>query len=212
MVDGRKCISYLTIENDEAIPLVYRKAMGNRVYGCDDCQLICPWNKYAEVTEEKDFFARQHMHNRSLLDLFKWTEEEFLNYTEGSAIRRIGYKKWQRNIAVGLGNQVPKTMQEVAQLKAVLQSALGNCDDMVDEHIQWALNEVAQYEHLGMDASSAESAQRSELTKSADLVRSPLTEVTSGQQANPANAEQQKIIRKTERLTRSIEKGMPKHQ
>ncbi|MFT5277957.1 MAG: epoxyqueuosine reductase, partial [Granulosicoccus sp.] len=111
VVDGRKCISYLTIENDGAIPMQYRKAIGNRVYGCDDCQLICPWNKYAEVTEEKDFFARQLLHNRSLLDLFEWNEETFLNNTEGSAIRRIGYTKWKRNLAVGLGNVVPESVE-----------------------------------------------------------------------------------------------------
>jgi epoxyqueuosine reductase len=146
VVDARKCISYLTIENDDAIPVIYRKAIGNRIYGCDDCQLICPWNKYAEVTEEKDFFARQHMHNRSLIDLFKWTEDEFLKHTEGSAIRRIGYRKWKRNIAVGLGNQIVQTTEEAEDIKSVLQNAFDFPDEMVQEHIQWALAEIQQCE------------------------------------------------------------------
>jgi len=146
VVDARKCISYLTIENDDAIPVIYRKAMGNRIYGCDDCQLVCPWNKYAEVTEEKDFFERQHMHNRSLLDLFKWTEDEFLEHTEGSAIRRIGYRKWKRNIAVGLGNQIVQSIEEAENIKGVLQNALDFPDDMVQEHIRWALAEIEQCE------------------------------------------------------------------
>lgn len=146
VVDARKCISYLTIENDNAIPIIYRKAIGNRIYGCDDCQLVCPWNKYAEITEEKDFFARQHMHNRSLLDLFKWTENEFLDNTQGSAIRRIGYKKWKRNIAVGLGNQIVQTMEEAEEIKSALQNALDFPDDMVREHIRWALAEIKQCE------------------------------------------------------------------
>lgn len=146
VVDARKCISYLTIENDDAIPLIYRKAIGNRIYGCDDCQLVCPWNKYAEVTEEKDFFARQHMHNRSLLDLFNWTEDDFLKHTEGSAIRRIGYRKWKRNIAVGLGNQIVQTTEQAEDIKSVLQNALDFPDEMVQEHIQWALTEIEQCE------------------------------------------------------------------
>ncbi len=147
VVDARKCISYLTIENDDAIPVTYRKAIGNRIYGCDDCQLVCPWNKYAEVTEEKDFFARQHMHNRSLLDLFKWTEGEFLKHTEGSAVRRIGYRKWKRNIAVGLGNQIVQTREQAEDVKNVLQNALDFPDEMVREHIAWALAEIKRSEH-----------------------------------------------------------------
>jgi epoxyqueuosine reductase len=98
------------------------------------------------VTEEKDFFARQHMHNRSLLDLFKWTEDEFLEHTEGSAIRRIGYRKWKRNIAVGLGNQIVQSIEEAENIKSVLQNALDFPDDMVREHIQWALAEIQQCE------------------------------------------------------------------
>jgi len=190
VVDARKCISYLTIENDDAIPIVYRKAIGNRIYGCDDCQLICPWNKYAKVTEEKDFFARQQLHNRSLLDLFKWTEPEFLEHTQGSAIRRIGYRKWKRNIAVGLGNQIAQTTQEAEAIKNALRNALDFPDVMVQEHIQWALTEVTQHEGDGgkvINVNDASTATYSSLDKNA-------------------------IHRKTQRLARSIEKGMPKHK
>jgi epoxyqueuosine reductase len=193
VVDARKCISYLTIENDGEIPIIYRKAIGNRVYGCDDCQLVCPWNKYAKVTEEKDFFARQHMHNRSLLDLFKWTENEFLKNTEGSAIRRIGYRKWKRNIAVGLGNQIAKTRQETEEIKSALENALDFPDEMVQEHIRWALAEVMQSgvqpvnTNVGLNKDGDGSASDSSLSKNT-------------------------VNRKTQRLARSVEKGMPKHK
>jgi epoxyqueuosine reductase len=174
--------------------LVYRKAIGNRVYGCDDCQLVCPWNKYAKVTEEKDFFARQQLHNRSLVDLFKWTESEFLKYTEGSAIRRIGYRKWKRNIAVGLGNQVSQTQQETEEIKTALHNALDFPDEMVQEHIQWALTEVTQHEsdQVNIDNVTHNSKYESKI-------------VNSGLDKNTVN-------RKTLRLARSVEKGMPKHK
>ncbi|MCG8325827.1 MAG: tRNA epoxyqueuosine(34) reductase QueG, partial [Thiotrichales bacterium] len=103
-VDARKCISYLTIELRGSIPVQYRKAMGNRIYGCDDCQLVCPWNRFARNTEESDFRIRHGFDAPELVGLFKWTEQEFLDKTEGSAIRRIGYACWIRNIAVALGN------------------------------------------------------------------------------------------------------------
>ena len=104
VVDARKCISYLTIEHQGAIPEQYRAPMGNRIYGCDDCQLVCPYNRAAPLTQESDFFAREPLHGNSLLNLFSWDEHMFLRQTEGSAIRRIGYAKWQRNISVALGN------------------------------------------------------------------------------------------------------------
>ncbi|PKI02865.1 tRNA epoxyqueuosine(34) reductase QueG [Glaciecola sp. 33A] len=193
VVDARKCISYLTIENDGEIPIIYRKAIGNRVYGCDDCQLVCPWNKYAKVTEEKDFFARQHMHNRSLLDLFKWTENEFLKNTEGSAIRRIGYRKWKRNIAVGLGNQIAKTPQETQEIKSALENALDFPDEMVQEHIQWALAEVMQSDVQPINTNVARNKEEDGSASDGSLGKNT-------------------VNRKTQRLARSVEKGMPKHK
>ncbi|MGI9318261.1 MAG: tRNA epoxyqueuosine(34) reductase QueG, partial [bacterium] len=103
-LDARKCISYLTIELHGSIPVEYRKDMGNRIYGCDDCQLVCPWNRYARLAAEPDFIIRHPLHNRSLTTLFSWDEPTFLRKTEGSAIRRIGYIRWLRNIAIALGN------------------------------------------------------------------------------------------------------------
>lgn len=104
VVDGRRCISYLTIELHGSIPVEFRKAIGNRIYGCDDCQLICPWNRFASTTQEEDYQARQQLEKQPLVDLLQWEEAEFLQKTEGSPIRRIGYQKWLRNIAVALGN------------------------------------------------------------------------------------------------------------
>ena len=103
-LDATRCISYLTIELREAIPEEFRKAIGNRIYGCDDCQLVCPWNKFARMTSETDFTARHGLDGAKLMDLFAWSEDEFLSRTEGSAIRRIGYECWLRNVAVALGN------------------------------------------------------------------------------------------------------------
>tara|TARA_B100001059_G_scaffold143942_1_gene143848 strand:+ start:1034 stop:2053 length:1020 start_codon:yes stop_codon:yes gene_type:complete len=104
VVDARKCISYLTIEHQGAIPEQYRTLMGNRIYGCDDCQLVCPWNRYGQITDEQDFHPRTQLKNKDLLALFAWDETTFLTNTEGSPIRRIGHERWLRNIAVGLGN------------------------------------------------------------------------------------------------------------
>jgi|TARA_B110000503_G_scaffold143219_1_gene243290 epoxyqueuosine reductase len=134
VVDARRCISYLTIEQKGAIPEQYRSLIGNRVYGCDDCQLICPWNRYATITDEADFHPRQKLMSRELIDLFAWDEPTFLKNTEGSAIRRIGFERWQRNLAVGLGN-APYSIQIVS----TLQDALKHATDLVKEHIQWAL-------------------------------------------------------------------------
>ncbi|MCJ8320149.1 MAG: tRNA epoxyqueuosine(34) reductase QueG [Colwellia sp.] len=136
VVDARRCISYLTIELKEAIPLEFRPLMGNRIYGCDDCQLICPWNKYAKLSVEDDFQARQNLDNASLLELFAWQEQEFLNKTEGSPIRRIGYQSWQRNISVALGNA-----DYDEQVIEVLTTQLETATPMVAEHINWALGQ-----------------------------------------------------------------------
>lgn len=141
-LDARRCISYLTIENPDVIPVEFRRAMGNRVYGCDDCQLICPWNKFAQRTALPDFAERHGLGGASLLQLWSWTESEFEKRHEGSAIRRIGYARWRRNLAVSLGNalmanEVPE--DEKLAIRQALTSALALADSLVAEHIQWAL-------------------------------------------------------------------------
>jgi epoxyqueuosine reductase len=135
-LDATRCISYLTIELRTAIPTEFRKALGNRIYGCDDCQLVCPWNKFARVAAERDFTPRHGLDDAKLVELFAWSEEEFLARTEGSAIRRIGYECWLRNIAVALGN-APRT-QEVLQ---ALESRKDDPSALVREHVQWALEQ-----------------------------------------------------------------------
>jgi len=134
LLDATRCISYLTIELRTSIPLEFRKPIGNRIYGCDDCQVVCPWNKFSKPTDEKDFTPRHNLDDAQLVDLFAWSEREFLKRTEGSAIRRIGYDCWLRNIAVALGN-APSSKEIVG----ALQSRLNNVSDMVTEHIEWAL-------------------------------------------------------------------------
>jgi epoxyqueuosine reductase len=133
-LDSRKCISYLTIELHGPIPEPLRAPMGNRVFGCDDCQLVCPWNRFAKFTQEPDFLPRHHLHNRPLVELFLWDEDTFLRNTEGSAIRRIGYLRWLRNLAVGLGN-APTSTAVVDALKTRAQHE----SELVREHVQWAL-------------------------------------------------------------------------
>jgi epoxyqueuosine reductase len=133
-LDARKCISYLTIELRSAIPETLRPLIGNRVFGCDDCQLCCPWNKFATPTGEQDFSPRHRLDQAQLVDLFLWSEEEFLRNTEGSAIRRIGYECWLRNIAVGLGN-APTT----PALVSALQTRVNAESALVREHVRWAL-------------------------------------------------------------------------
>ena len=135
-VDARRCISYLTIELRGSIPEELRPLMGNRIYGCDDCQLVCPWNRFAQPTQEQDFNPRNGLDAPELIELFQWTEEQFLQRTEGSAIRRIGFDSWLRNIAVALGNA--PTSGPV--IKA-LQSRLQNTSGMVREHVEWALTQ-----------------------------------------------------------------------
>ncbi|MDO3387304.1 tRNA epoxyqueuosine(34) reductase QueG [Gilvimarinus sp. SDUM040013] len=137
-LDARRCISYLTIEHKGSIPEEFREPMGNRVFGCDDCQAICPWNKYAKPTCETDFLPRHGLNNTDLLTLFLWDEATFLTNTEGSAIRRIGYERWLRNLAIGLGNAPSSPDVEQA-----LRDRLGAYSAVVDEHIQWALDQQA---------------------------------------------------------------------
>ncbi|MFW5432633.1 MAG: tRNA epoxyqueuosine(34) reductase QueG [Methylophilaceae bacterium] len=133
-VDARRCISYLTIELKNSIPEDLRPLIGNRVYGCDDCQLTCPWNKFAETTLETDFNVRNGLDDISLVECFSWTEEQFKEKMAGSAIYRIGYEQWLRNIAVGLGN-APKS----PQITTALKSRKNDTSDLVREHVTWAL-------------------------------------------------------------------------
>ena len=136
VLDAKRCISYLTIELAEAIPMEFRKLIGNRVYGCDDCQLFCPWNKFAAQTDEEDFAPRHDLDSAELCVLFRWSEREFLSRTEGSAIRRIGYDRWLRNIAVAMGNA--KTTPE---LVACLEARQHDVSPLVAEHVAWALQQ-----------------------------------------------------------------------
>jgi epoxyqueuosine reductase len=133
-LDARRCISYLTIELRGPIPPELRPLLGNRIYGCDDCQLVCPWNKFARPTAEPDFAPRQGLDSAQLVELFAWSEAEFLKKTEGTAIRRIGYECWLRNIAVALGN-APRDAAVIAALRARADHASA----LVREHVAWAL-------------------------------------------------------------------------
>ena len=135
-LDARRCISYLTIELRGPIPVEFREAIGNRIFGCDDCQLFCPWNKFARLTHEGDFRPRHGLDNAALVELFNWTEEEFLQRTEGSPLRRVGYECWLRNIAVALGN-APTSIEIVAALKA----RTAHPSELVREHVRWALDQ-----------------------------------------------------------------------
>jgi len=170
-VDARRCISYFTIESPDPIPEELRPLMGNRIYGCDDCQLICPWNKYAKLSQTDDFQVRNQLDDIDLLTLFSWTEQYFLETLQGSPIRRIGFDSWQRNIAVALGN-APYS-QDIEQK---LTDKLNTASELVAEHIHWAL--AQQQIKKAQDALLAEK--------------------------NNSNA------RLTNRLIRSIEKGLPR--
>ncbi|MBT8082153.1 MAG: tRNA epoxyqueuosine(34) reductase QueG [Gammaproteobacteria bacterium] len=139
VLDARRCISYLTIESREPIPVEFRKAIGNRIYGCDDCQLFCPWNKFAQQTREPDFAPRHGLDDAQLVDLFAWDEATWLARTEGSAIRRIGFEQWLRNIAIALGNA-----KSTPELVAALKSRQHGSSGLLAEHIEWAL---AQHEN-----------------------------------------------------------------
>ena len=139
-LDARRCISYLTIEHAGPLPLELRPLMGNRIYGCDDCQLVCPWNKFAQRSPLADFDPRAGLSGQQLAVLFEWTEDEFLQRTEGSPIRRIGHERWQRNIAVALGNAL-RTGAEVAD---VLQRHAQHPSALVREHVEWALAQAGR--------------------------------------------------------------------
>ena len=138
-LDARRCISYLTIEHDGAIPVELRAAIGNRIYGCDDCQLVCPWNKYARRATLPDFDPRAPLGRATLLELWRWDEAEFLHRTEGSAIRRIGHARWRRNLAVAMGNALRAGVDE--GLRAALVAAREGASELLREHIDWALGQ-----------------------------------------------------------------------
>jgi epoxyqueuosine reductase len=138
-LDARRCISYLTIEHEGPIPLELRRAIGKRIYGCDDCQLVCPWNRYAQRSTLADFDERPVLTAPTLLDLWQWSEGDFLRLTEGSAIRRIGHGRWRRNLAVALGNTL-RDHGDVAVAQA-LRDAYAGADAGLREHIEWALQD-----------------------------------------------------------------------
>jgi epoxyqueuosine reductase len=157
-VDARRCISYFTIESPDPIPDELRPLMGNRIYGCDDCQLICPWNKYAKLSLADDFQARNNLDDVSLLELFAWSEEYFLNTLQGSPIRRIGHQSWLRNIAVALGN-APFS----EDITNALTDKLANASELVAEHINWALVQQHSKKALAVQV-AAEQAKNHRLT------------------------------------------------
>lgn len=167
VIDARRCISYLTIEHQGAIPLEFREPIGNRIYGCDDCQLVCPFNREAPITQESDFNQRDPLKQKDLLTLFAWDEATFLKQTEGSPIRRIGFERWQRNLSVGLGNAPGR----LAILNA-LQDARTKATGFMTEHLDWAI------------------------AKQEAAINQPQT--LNG------------INRKTQRLIRVVEKGLPR--
>lgn len=140
VLDARRCISYLTIEYQGSIPLELRPLMGNRIYGCDDCQLICPWNRFAQTSLEADFAVRNGLDSARLSELFQWSETDFMRKLEGSPIRRIGYERWLRNIAVALGN-APVSVSVMALLQ---QSKTAISSELVREHVDWAISQQKQ--------------------------------------------------------------------
>jgi epoxyqueuosine reductase len=143
-LDARRCISYLTIEHAGSIPLELRALIGNRIYGCDDCQLVCPWNKFAQRSALPDFDERVGLSGQQLQTLFGWSEAEFLRFTEGSAIRRIGHERWLRNLAVAMGNalRAAKGGVDADALQAALLAQSQHPSEVVREHVQWALQQA----------------------------------------------------------------------
>jgi len=139
VVDARRCISYLTIEHRSEIPVEFRAAIGNRIYGCDDCQLVCPWNRFAQYTSEIDFAPRHGLDRISLLDCYGWSEEQFLRRMEGSAIRRIGYQCWLRNIVIALGNAAYDP-----HIVAALRRDYSARSGFIQLHADWAIQQQNQ--------------------------------------------------------------------
>lgn len=146
-LDARRCISYLTIEHQGSIPEEIRPLMGNRVYGCDDCQLVCPWNKFAQLSSVPDFLPRHGLEHADLLNLWSWSEEDFLSKHEGSPIRRIGYQSWRRNLSVGMGNALRSASLDDGVREKItigLKQGLTNASDILREHIEWALMQTSK--------------------------------------------------------------------
>ena len=142
-LDARRCVSYLTIEHKGSIPEALRPLIGNRVYGCDDCQLACPWNRFARLTDQDDFSVRHGLDDARLADLFSWSEAEFRERLAGSAILRIGYERWLRNLAVGMGNAL-KRLPPGEEARAIVQALERRRDDpsaLVREHVMWAFTQ-----------------------------------------------------------------------
>lgn len=162
ILDARRCISYLTIEHKGVIDETLRPLMGNRIYGCDDCQLICPWNRYATPSEHEQFQPRHQLDDANLLTLFAWTEQEFLQKTEGSPIRRIGFERWQRNLAIALGN-APHSKEITNAL--ILKREI--CSDLVKIHIDWAI----QQQQIKIPAKNYETIIRDKLAQSVKINR-----------------------------------------
>ena len=160
VVDARRCISYLTIELEGAIPEALRPLIGNRIYGCDDCQLICPWNRYGQLTDEEDFSPRAVLHAPQLVELFGWDEARFLRVTEGSAIRRIGHLRWLRNVAVALGNApwAPENLTALEQRRGE--------HPLLDEHIDWAI--AQQRQKRAAQTIEVQSAQQQRLVRAVE--------------------------------------------
>lgn len=160
VVDARRCISYLTIELEGAIPEALRPLIGNRIYGCDDCQLICPWNRYGQLADEEDFSPRAVLHAPQLVELFGWDEARFLRVTEGSAIRRIGHLRWLRNVAVALGNAplAPENLTALEQRRGE--------HPLLDEHIDWAI--AQQRQKRAAQAVEVQSAQQQRLVRAVE--------------------------------------------
>ena len=150
-LDARRCISYLTIEHKGSIPVEYRKAIGNRIFGCDDCQLICPWNRFAQISIESDFTPRHGLDNPRLIDLLMWDEATFLARTEGMAIRRINFSQWLRNLAVAAGNATssPELIQAVSRQRDL---SLERQDNLAREHLDWALTQLTHPKSIAENA------------------------------------------------------------
>ena len=202
IVDARRCVSYLTIEHAGAIPEELRPLLGNRIYGCDDCQLVCPHNRLAPLTQEADFARRALWQEQRLLQLWQWSEAEFLTATEGSAIRRIGHERWQRNIAVALGN-APYD----AAIVSALTAALATASPLVLEHIEWALQQQHSKAAARIPITAIEYDPPSSTPNNMPSVMTNTMPDISRTAKRVQNTE---LSRQQQRLVRIIEAGLPR--